>query len=52
VYPKTIPVSRINWEAKSDYEFVQNYKLLQNGFDKRHVRRHVDVDKLIRGNVQ
>jgi len=49
MFPGTIPMSRVDWGAKSDYEFVQNYKLLQNGFNKQHVQRHVDVDKLIRG---
>lgn len=52
MFPQTIPMSRVNWEARSDYEFVQNYKLLQNGFNKHHVQRHVDVDKLIRAKYQ
>jgi microtubule-associated protein, RP/EB family len=42
----------VNWEAKSDYEFVQNYKLLQVAFTKHGVQRHVDVDKLIRAKYQ
>jgi microtubule-associated protein, RP/EB family len=45
-------VYRVNWEAKSDYEFVQNYKLLQVAFTKHGVQRHVDVDKLIRAKYQ
>lgn len=45
-------MSRVNWEAKSDYEFIQNYKLLQNAFNKHHVKRHVDVDRLIRAKYQ
>lgn len=49
IFPGSIPMSKVNWEAKSDYEFVQNYKLLQNAFNKHNVQRHVDVDKLIRG---
>mmetsp|Transcript_2805 Transcript_2805/g.7861 ORF Transcript_2805/g.7861 Transcript_2805/m.7861 type:complete len:313 (+) Transcript_2805:123-1061(+) len=52
IFPGSIPVARINWEARSDYEFVQNYKLLQAAFSKHHVQRHVDVDKLIRAKYQ
>ena len=45
-------MQRVNWEAKSDYEYVQNYKLLQQAFAKHKVQRYVDVDKLIRAKYQ
>ena len=45
-------MQRVNWEAKSDYEYIQNYKLLQIAFTKNHVKRHVDVEKLIRAKYQ
>ncbi|KAL3910389.1 MAG: hypothetical protein SGARI_002145, partial [Bacillariaceae sp.] len=38
--------------SRSDYEFVNNYKLLQAAFTKHAVQRHVDVDKLIRAKYQ
>ncbi|GAX23355.1 microtubule-associated protein, RP/EB family [Fistulifera solaris] len=52
IFPGSIPMARVNWEARSDYEFVQNYKLLQNAFNKHHVQRFVDVNKLIRAKYQ
>ena len=52
IFPGSIPMSRVNWEARSDYEFVANYKLLQNAFTKNHVKRYVDVPKLIRAKYQ
>jgi len=52
IYPGSVPLHRVNWEAKSDYEFIQNYKLLQAAFTKNHVQRHVDVPKLIRAKYQ
>ncbi|KAL7560552.1 hypothetical protein ACA910_001422 [Epithemia clementina (nom. ined.)] len=52
IFPGSIPMSRVNWEAKSDYEFVQNYKLLQAAFTKHRVQKYVDVDKLIRAKYQ
>lgn len=52
LFPKSIAASRIDWAARSDYEYVQNYKLLQAAFEKRGVRKHVEVDRLIRGRHQ
>jgi RP/EB family microtubule-associated protein len=52
IFPGSIPLSRVNWESKSDYEHIQNYKLLQVAFTKHRVQRHVDVDKLIRAKYQ
>ncbi len=52
IFPGSIPMTKVNWEAKTDYEFVNNYKLLQKAFSKHKVQRHVDVDKLIRAKYQ
>lgn len=52
IFPGSIPMSKVNWEAKSDYEFINNYKLLQKAFSKHRIQRHVDVDKLIRAKYQ
>ncbi len=52
IFPGSIPMQRVNWEARSNYEFVQNYKLLQAAFNKHGIKRHVDVDKLINAKYQ
>mmetsp|Transcript_21637 Transcript_21637/g.47187 ORF Transcript_21637/g.47187 Transcript_21637/m.47187 type:complete len:367 (-) Transcript_21637:210-1310(-) len=52
MFPKSIPMSRVSWEAKTPPEFVSNYKLLQACFNKHKVQRYVDVDKLIRAKYQ
>eukprot|EP00408_Alexandrium_pacificum_P056688 CAMPEP_0171172798 /NCGR_PEP_ID=MMETSP0790-20130122/9900_1 /TAXON_ID=2925 /ORGANISM="Alexandrium catenella, Strain OF101" /LENGTH=306 /DNA_ID=CAMNT_0011637657 /DNA_START=25 /DNA_END=945 /DNA_ORIENTATION=- len=43
---------KVNWMAKSDHEFIPNYKVLQAAFDKNGIERHIDVDKLIRAKYQ
>lgn len=52
IFPNSIPMSRVNWEARASHEYVHNYKLLQNGFNKNKIQKHIDVDKLIRAKYQ
>ena len=52
LFPGSIPLKRVNWEAKNSFEFVQNYKLLQAAFTKNRVQKYIDVDKLIRAKYQ
>eukprot|EP00355_Strombidium_rassoulzadegani_P006343 CAMPEP_0168614682 /NCGR_PEP_ID=MMETSP0449_2-20121227/4108_1 /TAXON_ID=1082188 /ORGANISM="Strombidium rassoulzadegani, Strain ras09" /LENGTH=94 /DNA_ID=CAMNT_0008655385 /DNA_START=48 /DNA_END=332 /DNA_ORIENTATION=+ len=48
IYPQTFSLGKIKWGAKFDYEFVENYKVLQNAFDKNGIKKHIDVDKLVK----
>lgn len=52
IFPNSVPMSRVNWSARSSFEYVDNYKLLQKAFTKHKIQRYVDVDKLIRGKYQ
>lgn len=45
-------MSKVKWTAKHEYEFVDNYKVLQNAFDKNGVKRHIDVMKLTKARYQ
>jgi len=45
-------MSKVNWGAKTDYEYVSNYKILQGAFQSLNVDKHVDVDKLTRAKYQ
>mmetsp|Transcript_54626 Transcript_54626/g.159442 ORF Transcript_54626/g.159442 Transcript_54626/m.159442 type:complete len:323 (-) Transcript_54626:45-1013(-) len=51
-HPGTVAMRKVNWMAKSDHEFIPNYKVLQVAFDKNLIERHIDVDKLIRAKYQ
>ena len=52
MYPGCIAMSKINWGAKYEHEFVNNYKLLQQTFDKNMVHKHIEVEKLIKAKYQ
>lgn len=47
MYPGQVPMHKVNWSAKQDFEFVANYKILQNCFTKLNIERMIDVDRLI-----
>lgn len=49
MYPGQVPMHKVNWSAKQDFEFISNYKILQTAFTKLGIERHVDVDRLISG---
>lgn len=43
IHPGKVAMSKVNWKAKNDYEFINNMKILQTAFDKAGVKRYVDV---------
>jgi RP/EB family microtubule-associated protein len=52
LFPGTVQMSRVNWGAKSEWEFVANYKVLQAACDKVGVDKKIDVDRLIKARQQ
>ena len=52
IYPGTITMGKVKWGAKHDYEYVENFKVLQQSFAKNDIKRYIDVDKLIKAKYQ
>jgi len=52
LHPGTVPLGKVNFNAKYEYEYAKNLKLLQAVFVKVGIEKVVDIDKLTKGKYQ
>ncbi len=41
IFPGDVPMGKVRWDAKSAHEFVGNYKIVQQVFEKKGVDKYV-----------
>ncbi|KAJ3225958.1 hypothetical protein HDU81_007566 [Chytriomyces hyalinus] len=44
----TVPLTRVKFETKNEYDYVSNYKILQGVFNKHKIERNIPIDKLVK----
>lgn len=47
-----VPLGKIKFDAKHDYEYINNYKVLQETFKRNRIDKPIPVDRLIRCKMQ
>ena len=52
IYPGAVPMSKVKMQAKTEVDFIHNFKILQTAFSKKKIDRYIDVDKLTKKSFQ
>ena len=47
-----LPMARVKFNANSEYQYLENFKILSNTFRKHHVDRPIPVESLVKCKMQ
>ncbi|KAJ3089418.1 hypothetical protein HK102_006435 [Quaeritorhiza haematococci] len=49
---RDVPLSKVKFNARHEYEYIQNFKVLQATFDKHKIENHIPVERLSKCKFQ
>jgi len=52
IYPGKVPLHKVNFAAKYDYEWLKNWKVIQEVFTQQAIQKPVDINKLVKAKYQ
>lgn len=52
MWPGCVPLKRVKFDAQQDYQYIENYKILQGAFKKMGVDKIIPVERLVKGRFQ
>ncbi|CAC5415138.1 MAPRE [Mytilus coruscus] len=52
LFPGKVPLRRVKVQTKLEHEFINNFKLLQNAFNKTGTDKIIPVERLVKGRFQ
>ena len=52
MFPGSVNVKKVKFNARMEHEYLQNYKILQTAFNRNNISKSVEVSKLVRGKYQ
>ncbi|VDO92262.1 unnamed protein product [Soboliphyme baturini] len=52
LFPGSVQLKKVKWNTKLEHEYIQNFKIMQEAFNKLGVDKIVPVEKLIKGKFQ
>jgi len=52
IYPGKVPLQKVKFDARTEYDYINNFNVLQEVFGKVGIDKKIDVPKLVQGKFQ
>lgn len=51
-YDKVVPMNKVNWKAREDFQFIQNLKIMQKALGDLNYKKKIEIEKLAKAKYQ